>query len=138
LQDTVRRLPFGALQAKAVFVMNKTTSFLAKAHTGLGVLLGFLAVVLFTVWFARAHHAIMPMSAVLTLTCFSFGWAYLSIWQVHRRCRKFGLNRSNYTQLLSGPPPEDPDELFIWQWTLQLCYAVLALVLFLVGLVFTY
>jgi hypothetical protein len=54
------------------------------------------------------------------------------MWQLQRGSRKLGWNRSNrtnYTQLLSGPPPDDPDLLSLWRWTLQFCYAILAVVL---------
>jgi len=101
------------------------------------VLLGFAAVLLLVSWFYRAHHATVPDNVVLTLVCFSFGWTYLAIWRVSRGCRKLGWSRSNYTQFLSDPRSADPDELAIWRWTLQLCYAILALVLCLLAIVFT-
>jgi hypothetical protein len=102
---------------------------IAKPPSGLTVLLGFVAVLLFLAWLYPAHHAMMPDNAALTLVCFSFGWTFLAMWQVSRGCRKLGWKRSNYTQFLSGPRPADPDELAIWRWTFQLCCAILALVL---------
>jgi hypothetical protein len=50
--------------------------------------------------------------------------------------RRLGWNRSNMTKLLTGSRPDDPDELFIWQWTLQLCFAIVSVVLCVVALTF--
>lgn len=103
---------------------------LAKAApSGLAALFGFVAILLYLVWRARARSATIPEPAALSLICFSFGWAYLSMWRVVRGCRRLGYDRSNFTKLLSGPRPDDPDELLIWDWTLQLCYAVFAVLL---------
>ena len=110
---------------------------MAKASSGLTILLGFAGVLLSVVWFVRAHHATIPDNVVLTLICFSFGWTYLAMWKVGRGCRKLGWNRSNYTQFISGPRPADPDELVIWRWTFQLCYAILAVVLCVLAIAFT-
>jgi len=60
------------------------------------------------------------------------------MWRVVRGCQKLGWKRSNYTRFLSGPRPTDtgePDELVIWRWTLQLCYALLAVVLCVLAIV---
>ena len=117
----------------------KSTGILAHAPRGLAVLVGFATVVCSVVWFARAREATIPNAVFLTLICFSFGWAALSMLLVVRGGRKLGWNRSNrsnYIQLLSGPPPDDPDLLFLWRWTLQLLYAILAAVLCLVAIIF--
>ncbi len=108
---------------------SRSTAILARDPWGLAVLLGFVAILLAVVWFARTHHATIPAALVITLVCISFGWASLAMWQVHRGCRKLGWDRSHYTQLLAGLRPDDPNALFIWFWTLQLCYAILAVVL---------
>jgi hypothetical protein len=118
---------------------SRPTGILATAPWGLAALLGFVAVLCSVVWFARAHYTTIPFAVVLTLTCFSFGWTFLCIWQLQRGGRKLGWkrsNRTNYTQLLSGPPPDDPDLLFLWRWTLQLLYATLAVVLCMLAIVF--
>lgn len=110
----------------------RSTWILARDPRGLGILLGFVGVLCSVVWLARAHYRTIPDAVFLTLTCFSFGWTFLSIWQLQRGGRKLGWNRSNrsnYTRLLSGPPPDDPDLLFLWRWTLQFCYAILAVIL---------
>lgn len=117
----------------------RPTGILASDPWGLAVLLGFVGVLCSVVWFARAHYKTIPEAVFLTLTCFSFGWAFLSIWQLQRGSRKLGWNRSNrsnYTQLVSGPPPDDPDLLFLWRWTLQFCYAILAFTLCMLAIAF--
>jgi hypothetical protein len=77
----------------------------------------------------RKSEVTVPDAVCLALICFSFGWAYLAMWRVYRGCSKLGWSRANYTQFLSDPRSDDPDELLIWRWTLQLCFAVLAIVL---------
>ena len=104
---------------------------------GLVVLLGFVAVLLFVVWRARTSSVAIPLPMALSFICFSFGWVYLASWKTVWGCRKIGYDRSNFTKLLSGPRPDDPDELLIWNWTLQLCYAVFAVLLCVLALVYT-
>jgi hypothetical protein len=100
--------------------------------------MAFATVLLFIVWSARSHKASIPDSVAPTLVCFSFAWAYLAMWRVARGCRKLGWNRSNYTQfLLAGLRPGDGDELVVWRWTFHLCYALLAVVLCVLAIVFT-
>jgi len=107
----------------------KSTTILTKApSSGLAVLVGYVVVLLFVVWIARAHRTEIPDAFVLTMICFSFGWLYLALWKLGRGGRRLGWNRSNMTKLLTGPRPDDPDELFIWQWTLQVCFAILSVV----------
>jgi hypothetical protein len=108
---------------------------LVKPSSGLTVLLTLAAVLLFVTWSAQSHHATIPDNVALTLVCFSFAWVYLAMWRVLRRCQKLGWTRSNYTQFLFGPRPGDPDELVIWRWTLQLCYAGLAVALCVLAIV---
>jgi hypothetical protein len=113
------------------------TGIFAQDRSGLVVLLAFVAVLLSVVWIVKAQHATIPEGLGMTLFCLPLGWAYLSMWSVFRRCRKLGWTRSNYTQFLSDPRSNDADELFIWRWTWQLCYAVLAVVLSVLALAFT-
>lgn len=110
---------------------------MAKVSSGFAVLLGFIAVLLPVVWLSPAHHATIPDAVGLTLICFSFAWAYLAMWKVHRGCRKLGWDRSHYAILLSGPRPDDPDVLLIWRWTLQLAYAIVAVLLSVLAFTFT-
>jgi len=110
---------------------------MSKTSYGLAVLLAFVVVLGSVVWFARVHHQAIPDAAVLTLICFSFGWAFLAMLKVHRGCRRLGWDRSHYAQLLSGPRPNDPDLIVIWRWTLHLCFAILAVVFCVLAFAFT-
>jgi hypothetical protein len=120
-----------------VIVMNRNpikkalgpTMVFAKLRSGIVILLVLIGVLLRVVWFARSHGTTLQTATVLTLICSAFGWTFLAIWQVNRGSRKLGLNRSTYAQFLSGPRSNDPDENFLRQWTLQLCCAILAVVL---------
>jgi hypothetical protein len=116
---------------------SNSTAILTKAPpSGIVVLVGYVAVLSFLTWTARAHRTEIPDAVGLAMICFSFGWTYLAIWKLVRGGRKLGWNRSNLTKLLTGPRPDDPDELFIWQWTLQLCYASLSVVICVAALSF--
>lgn len=55
---------------------------------------------------------------------------------VMRQWRKLGLTPAGRLKVLSGPRPQDPDELFMWRWFLSFCCATLLGVLFVLGLVF--
>jgi hypothetical protein len=116
---------------------SNSPAILPKAPAaGLTVLVGYVVVLLFIVWMARAHRMEIPDAVVLAVICFSFGWVYLALWKLDRGRRRLGWNRSNMTKLLTGLRPDDPDELFIWQWTLQLCFAIVSVVLCVVALAF--
>ena len=78
----------------------------------------------------------LAQSIVLSLSFLSFVWATVSILQVNIRCRRIGFRRSNLTRLLSGPRPTEPSELVIWQWVLEVCCAILMLVLCMFALPF--
>jgi len=64
-------------------------------------------------------------------------WFMVAIFQVCRACQKLGWKGANYTGLVLGPRPTDSEELFVWLWTLQACYAVGALSAFVVVLALT-
>lgn len=128
---------YSSLGDSAMIPIKRTSvGISAAASSGLGVLVGFVVVLLCVVLLARAHHATIPNDVALTLICFAFGWVYLALWKVHRGCRRLGWDRSHYTQLLSGSRPDDPDELLIWWWTLQLLNAILAVVLCVLAIAF--
>jgi hypothetical protein len=85
---------------------------------------------------ARAQRTEIPDAVGLAMIGFSFGWTGVANWKLVRGGRRLGWNRSNMTKLLTGSRPDDPDELFIWQWTLQLCCAISSVVLCVVALTF--
>ena len=115
-----------------------SAAMLPKAPaSGMRVLIGYVVVLLFILWMARAYRTEIPDAVGLAMICFSFGWVYLALWKLDRGRRRLGWNRSNMTKLLTGPRPDDPDELFIWQWTLQVCFAILSAVICVVVLSFS-
>jgi hypothetical protein len=70
----------------------------------------------------------------------SFLWSAISglfMMRGYHRLRRLGLKGSHLARLLSGPCPSDPEESFFWRWTLQVCFAVLAIVVSVFLLVFT-
>lgn len=96
----------------------------------------FLAAFPVTFWLLRDQESSLVRRIFFTLSVLSILWAALSILQVMIRFRKMGFRRSNLTKLLMGPRPSDMNELLIWQWALQSCYAALVLVLCLVAVQF--
>jgi hypothetical protein len=72
-----------------------------------------------------------------TLFGLSVAWAAVSMLLVFRQWRKMGLTPRGRLEVLSGPRPSDPDELFMWRWFFSLCIAVLLGVSCVLLLVFT-
>jgi hypothetical protein len=81
-------------------------------------------------------HESITEPVALALITLSFAWAALSLWKVQRARRKLGWKPSDFTRFFWGRRPEDSDELVVWRWTLQFCYAILAFVFFVMVLVF--
>jgi|SRR5208282_4209250 len=85
-------------------------------------------------------HWAAGTTLIQALTEFCFLWAAISLllmWRGRRRLRSLGLKGTHLWRLLSGSRPSDPEELFFWRWTLQVCCAVLTMVLCVLALVFT-
>jgi hypothetical protein len=78
-------------------------------------------------WFALSDHSAIGERLILTLFSIAFGWLSLSIWRWHRACIGW---ESSASRLLSGPRPEDPDELLVWKRGRQLRFSFLAVALF--------
>ena len=82
-----------------------------------------------TFWSIRDSESSKAGQVIFALSTSVMLWIGTSIFQVSRRCRKFGWNRSNFTKFLSEGRPSDPDELLVWQWTLQVCYGTAVFVM---------
>jgi hypothetical protein len=110
-----------------------------RAVTGLTILMGFLVVIPLTLWFAWAGHSAIANSIAVSLFCLSFAWGLISLFQLQRSLRKLGLGPEGSTRLFSmKSPPDDPDELRAWRWGWQFMYAVLAVLLCMAAIPFTW
>lgn len=96
---------------------------------GFSVLLGLLVVIPLTLWFAWKDHTTLINPFLVTLFCLSFGWGLLSMALLFRSLKKLGLNGEERLRLFSGPRPDDPDELRVWQLGWHFMFAVLAVIL---------
>jgi len=72
----------------------------------------------------------------LTLICFSFAWAYLAMWKVHRDAASW-VGSLSLCDTTFGSASRRPDVLLIWRWTLQLAYAIVAVLLSVLAFTFT-
>lgn len=107
---------------------------LAKAVTGLAILMAFLIVIPLTLWFAWAHYESLVNAILVTLFCVSFAWCWVSLILCYRRLLKLGLDGEGRLRLFSGPRPDDPDELLAWQSGWHFMYAVLAVLLCMIAI----
>ena len=101
---------------------------------GLAMPLVLVALLPITWWCIRDSEASRTGRAIFAVCVSVMLWAYMAILQVTRRCRSLGWDRSDLARFLSGGRPSDPEELLVWQWVLQLCYAVLAFAVSIVAL----
>ena len=110
---------------------------LGKSPPGLVMPIVLVALLPITFWSIRDSESSKPGQVIFALSVSVMLWVGTSIFQVCRRCRKFGWNRSNYTKFLSEDRPSDPDELLVWQWTLQVCYGTAVFVMCMIALTLT-
>ena len=92
----------------------------------LAVLVAFVIVIPFTLWFTWRSASTFANQIAVTLFCVAFAWGVLSTVHMLRGLRKLGLSPANRMRVLSGPRPEDPDELYAWKWAWQFLYAIIA------------
>jgi hypothetical protein len=110
---------------------------LGESLPGLGMPLVLVALLPITWWLIRDSQSSKAGQVIFAISVSVLLWACTAIFQVCRRGRKLGLNRSNLARFLSGGRPSDPEELLVWQWVLQVCYAVAVFVICMVALTLT-
>jgi hypothetical protein len=77
-----------------------------------------------TWWLIRDSQSSKAGQVIFAISVSVLLWACTAIFQVCRSGRNLGLKGSNLARFLSGGRPNDPEELLVWQWVLQVCYAV--------------
>jgi hypothetical protein len=95
-----------------------------------------LAPVSVAVWWIWTHHTNLAESAVQVLVCVAFICVWVSMFQFYRVVRQIGLSPEGRKQLLSGPRPNDADELRAWLWFRRFLLAVITLLLFMFAITF--
>lgn len=105
------------------------------ASSALTVLLGALIVTPLTLWFAWVHRSTVAYSVLQSLFCLSFAWGLVSLLKAQRGLRR--LSASERIRVLSGPRPDDPDELYVWKWAWQFMFAVIAVALSMIAIPIT-
>ena len=106
----------------------------AKSPPGWALPIVLIGLLPFTYWSIRDSEPSKFGQVIFALSVSIMLWSGASLFQVSRLCRKFGLNREAYTRFLSCGRPDDKDELLLWQWTLQSCYAIAAFVVCMIAL----
>lgn len=93
------------------------------------------ALTIAAVWMAvSGPHSETALSAISWVVAFNMIWGGVSLLLLMRGRGKLGPNRRRDIGLLAEKP-DHPDELFVWNWTLQLCCAVIAVVICVIALV---
>ena len=110
---------------------------LGESPPGLAMPLVLVALLPITWWLIRDSESSKAGQVIFAVSVSVMLWALTGIFQVCRRGRKLGLNRSNLARFLSGGRPSDPEELLLWQCVLQVCYATAAFVICMVALTLT-
>ena len=115
----------------------KVIRALGQSPPGLAMPIVLVALLPITWWSIRDSESSKAGQVIFALSVSAMLWACIAIFQVCRRGRKLGLNRSNLGRFLSDGRPSDPEELLLWQWVLQVCYATAAFVVCMVALTLT-
>jgi hypothetical protein len=89
-----------------------------------------------TVWWIWKHHTNLAESVVQIFIYVAFIWVWVSMFQFYRAVRQIGLSGEGRKQLLSGPRPNDADELRAWLWFRRFLLAVVTLLLFMFAIPF--
>jgi len=89
-----------------------------------------------TVWWIWKHHANLAETVVQIFIYVAFIWVWVSMFQFYRVVRQIGLSGEGRKQLLSGPRPNDADELRAWLWFRRFLLAVATLLLFMFAIPF--
>jgi len=111
----------------------KVIRALGKSPPGFAMPMVLVAILPITWWLIRDSESSKAGQVIFALSVSVMLWASTGIFQVCRRCRKLGWNRSTLARFLSSGRPSDAEELLVWQWVLQVCYAIVALVVCLVA-----
>jgi hypothetical protein len=112
----------------------RVTEALFRGWTVLVALTAFVIVIPVTLWFTWRRPSTFALQIADTLFCIAFAWGMVSTLRMLRGLRKLGLNPSNRMRVLSGPRPDDPDELYVWNWAWQFLYAVIAVMLCMIAI----
>jgi hypothetical protein len=109
-----------------------------KSFSFFYVLAGLLSLIptSLTLWWVWTHHTNLAESVIQIFFYAAFIWAWVSMFRFYRVVRQLGLSPEGRKQLLSGPRPNDADELRAWQSFRQFLIAVLTGLLLMVAMLF--
>jgi hypothetical protein len=96
-------------------------------------ILGFLVVIPLTLWFAWTRRSRSAEAMPVTLLSISSAWMLVSVLGWSRSFRALG-NGPSSAALLLGPRPEARDQLRAWKWGRHIRYALLAVLLSMIGI----
>ena len=84
-----------------------------------------LVIVPLSLWFAWRDSSGIIFNIVETLFLLSWAWTVISLLQMFRIWRDVGLTPRERLAVLSGPRPDDPDELRVWKSAWRFMFAFL-------------
>jgi hypothetical protein len=85
-------------------------------------------------WFIWRDSSALIYKMVVMVFCLSWGLMMVSLLQMFRIFRELGLTSKGRLRLLSGPRPNDPDELRVWKTAWRFMFAVIATILSMVAM----
>lgn len=97
-------------------------------------LFGLLVIVPLMLWFVWRDSSALIFKMTETVFCLSWGWGVVSLLQMFRLWRDVGLTPRGRLQVLSGPRPDDPDELRVWKSAWRFMFAVIAGILSMIAI----
>jgi hypothetical protein len=97
-------------------------------------LVAFLIILPLTFWFVWRNSDTLIIKMTQTIFCLSWGWIVVSLLKMFRVLREVGLTPMERLYVLSGPRPDDPDELRVWKSAWQFMIAVIATILFMIAI----
>jgi hypothetical protein len=104
------------------------------AYSWVVALFGFLVIIPLSLWFIWRDSSAFIYKMAETAVCLSWGWTMVSLLQMFRIFREVGLTPEGRLQLLSGPRPNDPDELRVWRSAWRFMFACIATILSMVAI----
>jgi hypothetical protein len=114
--------------------LQRVTEALIRGWSVVFALAAFVIVIPLSLWFTWRRDSTFANQIAVMLFCVAFAWGVLSTVHMLRGLRKLGLSPANRMRVLSGPRPDDPDELYAWKWAWQFLYAIIAVMLCMIAI----
>lgn len=105
-----------------------------RGYTSVVGLVALLVIMPLSLWFAWRDSSAPILNAVETVFLLSWAWTMVSLLQMFRVGWDVGLTSRERLAVLSGPRPDDPDELRVWKSAWRFMFALLFSMLAMIGI----